>query len=164
MKDPEASQILIRELLDGIGGFTCYGVIDNAEVSRREDLLPMGLSDGCRLKADVVEQDERVVVLGVAAANGAGDDAHDPLGATADPAMLGWFQASGATLGVLGSFTNAAAGVISGSTMSFTTRSRPALQAFLAAGVTRASFGVQDFDPAVQEAVPPATTWATSSK
>ncbi|MBP2674448.1 MAG: hypothetical protein H6Q84_1288 [Deltaproteobacteria bacterium] len=41
------------EVLDGIGGFTCYGVIDNAEVSRREDLLPMGLSDGCRLKADV---------------------------------------------------------------------------------------------------------------
>ncbi|MBE0568180.1 MAG: Gfo/Idh/MocA family oxidoreductase [Deltaproteobacteria bacterium] len=41
------------ELLDGIGGFTCYGVIENAEVSRKGNLLPMGFSDGCRLKADI---------------------------------------------------------------------------------------------------------------
>src|SRR5216684_6279317 len=37
------------EVLDGIGGFTCYGTIDNAEVVRREQLLPMGLSQDCRL-------------------------------------------------------------------------------------------------------------------
>ena len=41
------------ELLDGIGGYTCYGMIDNHEICRKEGLLPMGLSDGCRLKADV---------------------------------------------------------------------------------------------------------------
>jgi predicted homoserine dehydrogenase-like protein len=41
------------ETLDGIGGFTCYGTIDNAEVARREQLLPMGLSEGCKLKNDV---------------------------------------------------------------------------------------------------------------
>lgn len=41
------------ETLDGIGGFTCYGVIDNAEVAHRENLLPMGLSDDCRLKNDI---------------------------------------------------------------------------------------------------------------
>ncbi len=41
------------ETLDGIGGFACYGVIDNAEVARRDNLLPMGLSDGCRLKNDI---------------------------------------------------------------------------------------------------------------
>ena len=41
------------ETLDGIGGFTCYGVIDNSDVSRNENLLPMGLSDGCRLKTDI---------------------------------------------------------------------------------------------------------------
>ncbi len=41
------------EVLDGIGGFTCYGVIDNAGVARRDNLLPMGLSDGCRLKRDI---------------------------------------------------------------------------------------------------------------
>ena len=41
------------EVLDGIGGFACYGTIDNADVIRRENLLPMGLSDGCRLTRDV---------------------------------------------------------------------------------------------------------------
>ena len=41
------------EMLDGIGGFTCYGMIDNSDVSRKENLLPMGLSDGCRLKTDI---------------------------------------------------------------------------------------------------------------
>jgi predicted homoserine dehydrogenase-like protein len=38
------------ETLDGIGGFTCYGTIDNAEVTTQERLLPMGLSEGCKLK------------------------------------------------------------------------------------------------------------------
>lgn len=41
------------ETLDGIGGFQCYGTIDNANVVRRDGLLPMGLSEGCRLKRDV---------------------------------------------------------------------------------------------------------------
>ena len=41
------------DVLDGIGGFTCYGMIDNSEVCRTEGLLPMGLSEGCRLKKDV---------------------------------------------------------------------------------------------------------------
>lgn len=37
------------EILDGIGGFSCYGVIENAEVQRKKNLLPMGLSEGCKL-------------------------------------------------------------------------------------------------------------------
>lgn len=41
------------ETLDGIGGFQCYGTIDNASVVRRDGLLPMGLSEGCKLKRDV---------------------------------------------------------------------------------------------------------------
>jgi predicted homoserine dehydrogenase-like protein len=41
------------EVLDGIGGFTCYGVIDNVETTTAEGLLPMGLADGCRLVHDV---------------------------------------------------------------------------------------------------------------
>jgi predicted homoserine dehydrogenase-like protein len=41
------------ELLDGIGGFTCYGTIDNANVVHEENLLPMGLSHGCRLKNNI---------------------------------------------------------------------------------------------------------------
>ncbi len=41
------------EVLDGIGGFTCYGDIENYGVSREENLLPMGLSEGCYLKRDI---------------------------------------------------------------------------------------------------------------
>jgi predicted homoserine dehydrogenase-like protein len=41
------------EVLDGVGGFMCYGVIDNADVAKSNNLLPMGLTEGCRLKRDV---------------------------------------------------------------------------------------------------------------
>lgn len=40
-------------MLDGSGGFTCYGVIENADVSRRERFLPMGLSEGCELLVEI---------------------------------------------------------------------------------------------------------------
>jgi predicted homoserine dehydrogenase-like protein len=42
------------EVLDGIGGFSCYGMLENCEISRREKLLPMGLSEGCILKTDIL--------------------------------------------------------------------------------------------------------------
>jgi predicted homoserine dehydrogenase-like protein len=41
------------EVLDGIGGFTCYGMIENTSVCNDGNLLPMGLSEGCRLKCDI---------------------------------------------------------------------------------------------------------------
>jgi predicted homoserine dehydrogenase-like protein len=41
------------EVLDGIGGFTCYGLLENSRVCSAENLLPMGLSEGCRLKRDI---------------------------------------------------------------------------------------------------------------
>ncbi len=41
------------EMLDGIGGFTCYGVLENSEIRQVENLLPMGLSEGCYLKRDI---------------------------------------------------------------------------------------------------------------
>jgi predicted homoserine dehydrogenase-like protein len=41
------------EIIDGIGGFTCYGVAENSDVCRQEKLLPMGLAEGCRLKEDI---------------------------------------------------------------------------------------------------------------
>ena len=47
------------EVLDGIGGFTCYGMIDNAERCAAEDCLPMGLAEGCLLKKPVA-QDEPI--------------------------------------------------------------------------------------------------------
>jgi predicted homoserine dehydrogenase-like protein len=43
------------EELDGIGGFTCYGAIDNAELSVANKWLPMGLADGRRLARDVAK-------------------------------------------------------------------------------------------------------------
>jgi predicted homoserine dehydrogenase-like protein len=41
------------DVLDGIGGFTCYGMLDNTSVCNDGNLLPMGLSEGCRLKCDI---------------------------------------------------------------------------------------------------------------
>jgi len=41
------------EVLDGIGGFACYGMIENIDISLAEDLLPMGLSEGCLLRRDI---------------------------------------------------------------------------------------------------------------
>lgn len=41
------------ETLDGIGGFTAYTLIDNYETCRNENLLPMGLSEGCTMVKDV---------------------------------------------------------------------------------------------------------------
>jgi predicted homoserine dehydrogenase-like protein len=41
------------QTLDGIGGYLSYGLCENADVARREDLLPMGLAEGARLKRDV---------------------------------------------------------------------------------------------------------------
>ena len=41
------------EMLDGIGGFTCYGITENAEVAYADNLFPMGLTEGCRLKRGI---------------------------------------------------------------------------------------------------------------
>ena len=39
--------------LDGVGGFTCYGMIDNIEVARQANAFPMGLTDGAVLRHSV---------------------------------------------------------------------------------------------------------------
>lgn len=52
------------EVLDGIGGFTCYGVIDNVDASRESGLLPMGLAEGCRMR-NAVRKDEVVSLADV---------------------------------------------------------------------------------------------------
>jgi predicted homoserine dehydrogenase-like protein len=41
-------------VLDGVGGFTSYGLIDNAPAARQAEALPLGLSEGCRLVRDVL--------------------------------------------------------------------------------------------------------------
>ena len=43
------------EILDGLGGFSCYALLDNYEASRAEEALPMGLSEGCKLTRNVMK-------------------------------------------------------------------------------------------------------------
>ena len=38
------------EVIDGLGGFMSYGLAENADTARTENLLPMGLAEGCRLR------------------------------------------------------------------------------------------------------------------
>jgi predicted homoserine dehydrogenase-like protein len=45
------------QILDGIGGFDCYGTIENASVARAENLLPMGLAERCRITHSVRKDD-----------------------------------------------------------------------------------------------------------
>ncbi len=52
------------EILDGIGGFTCYGMLENTGVCQAEKLLPMGLSVECRLKRDI-SQDQAITYADV---------------------------------------------------------------------------------------------------
>jgi predicted homoserine dehydrogenase-like protein len=41
------------QVLDGIGFYMTYGQCENSEIVRAENLLPMGLAEGCRIKRDV---------------------------------------------------------------------------------------------------------------
>ncbi len=43
------------EVLDGIGGYTVYGLIEDYTLARKEDFLPLGLSEGAQLKQDVAQ-------------------------------------------------------------------------------------------------------------
>jgi predicted homoserine dehydrogenase-like protein len=39
--------------LDGLGGYDTYGVAEATPIARSENLLPMGVADGCTLKRDI---------------------------------------------------------------------------------------------------------------
>jgi predicted homoserine dehydrogenase-like protein len=43
------------ERLDGIGGFCSYGLIDNTSTARTMSALPLGLSEGCIVRRDIVK-------------------------------------------------------------------------------------------------------------
>lgn len=43
------------ETLDGLGGFTCYGLLDNYRKSRDENALPIGLSEGCKVIREIAK-------------------------------------------------------------------------------------------------------------
>jgi predicted homoserine dehydrogenase-like protein len=40
-------------VLDGLGGYRTYGEAENADTTIEQDLLPIGLAEGCLLKRDV---------------------------------------------------------------------------------------------------------------
>lgn len=41
------------ETLDGFGGFLSYGLLENSDVCLAQNLLPMGLAEGCCLRHDI---------------------------------------------------------------------------------------------------------------
>jgi predicted homoserine dehydrogenase-like protein len=43
------------EQLDGLGHYKTYGLCENSDVVRTEELLPIGLAEGCRLKRDIAK-------------------------------------------------------------------------------------------------------------
>ena len=43
------------EKLDGIGGFTVYGVIEKIELATKENALPLGLAKGMVMKKDIAK-------------------------------------------------------------------------------------------------------------
>ena len=45
------------DVIDGLGGYKTYGECENTEVVRAEDLLPIGLAIGCRLKRDIARDE-----------------------------------------------------------------------------------------------------------
>lgn len=51
------SNLTQGKILDGLGGFDTYGQCENASVARKQNLLPVGLAEGCRLKRDVSKDD-----------------------------------------------------------------------------------------------------------
>ncbi len=47
--------------LDGIGGFTCYGVVENYSISIAEGLVPIGLTAGCQVK-NAIAKDQPITL------------------------------------------------------------------------------------------------------
>ncbi|MGB3201582.1 MAG: NAD(P)-dependent oxidoreductase [Nodosilinea sp.] len=43
------------QTLDGLGGYHTYGQCENADIVNQDNLLPMGLAEGCRLKRPVTK-------------------------------------------------------------------------------------------------------------
>lgn len=43
------------DTLDGLGCYMTYGLAENSATARAEDLLPIGLAEGCRLRRDVAK-------------------------------------------------------------------------------------------------------------
>lgn len=49
--------LLAGETLDGIGGYATYGQCENYDIARSENLLPLGLAEGCIVKRDILKDE-----------------------------------------------------------------------------------------------------------
>jgi len=49
----EGEHVKAGQVLDGIGFYMTYGQCENAQLAQAEQLLPMGVAEGCRLKRDI---------------------------------------------------------------------------------------------------------------
>ncbi len=47
----------VGDVLDALGGYKTYGQCETYDTSRAENLLPIGLAEGCRLKRDVAKDE-----------------------------------------------------------------------------------------------------------
>jgi predicted homoserine dehydrogenase-like protein len=74
------------EVLDGLGHYMTYGQCENADVARAENLLPIGLAEGCRLTRDV-SRDEVLTLNDVEFPEGR---LSDTLRAEQDAHFVGW--------------------------------------------------------------------------
>ena len=43
--------------IDGLGDYMTYGLAENADTARRQNLLPIGLAEGCRLKRRIARDE-----------------------------------------------------------------------------------------------------------
>lgn len=43
------------QVLDGLGGYSTYGLAENSDATAEEDLLPIGLAEGCRVKRRITQ-------------------------------------------------------------------------------------------------------------
>jgi predicted homoserine dehydrogenase-like protein len=45
------------DVIDRLGGFCCYGVLENSEISQAERFLPIGLAPGCQVTRDIARDE-----------------------------------------------------------------------------------------------------------
>ena len=57
-------EIKTGDMIDGLGGYATYGLCENYDVARSEDLLPIGLAEGCIARRDI-NKDEVIALTDV---------------------------------------------------------------------------------------------------
>jgi predicted homoserine dehydrogenase-like protein len=47
--------LVAGEVLDGLGGYMTYGEAENADIAAAENLLPIGVAEGCRVRSNITK-------------------------------------------------------------------------------------------------------------